>query len=101
MLVAGLFICTLAAAYLIFFGLVIWKKEELQLLTFFNEKQFHGDRHKLARAAGRFFILTGILACLLPFSLHFIHVLTGVVFAFVVIGGIAVLIFYYHKWNSA
>ncbi|WP_438313190.1 DUF3784 domain-containing protein [Sporosarcina sp. FA9] len=83
-----------ASTFCIIFGYLIWKKEELSLISGYNEKTFSGDKEKLARGIGILLIVIGILTILLPFGLEFVGSITGIIYGFIVVVGSVVTYLY-------
>jgi hypothetical protein len=93
-LLGGFIACFFVSILLFLFSYLIWNKKELSLIAGFNEETFKGDKNKLARAAGIFLVVTGVLTLLLPFGLEFIGSAAGTIFSIVIIVGTIGLIIY-------
>lgn len=83
-MIAGFVVCGIVSFIMFLFGYLIWKKKHLHLIAGYNEKEFTGNKEKLAKVAGMFSICIGILTFLLPFGLEFIGEFVGVFFAIIV-----------------
>lgn len=59
-------ICFFAALVIFLFSYLLWKKKMLFLLIGFNEKEFLGDKEKLAKRVGIITTIIGIATLLLP-----------------------------------
>ncbi|WP_369902814.1 DUF3784 domain-containing protein [Bacillus manliponensis] len=83
-MIAGFVVCVIVSLIMFLFGYLIWKKKKLHLIAGYNEKEFTGNKEKLAKISGVFSICIGILTLLLPFGLEFIGDFVGIIFAITV-----------------
>lgn len=84
-MIAGFVVCGIVSFIMFMFGYLIWKKKQLYLIAGYNEKEFKGNKEKLAKVAGMFSIFIGILTVALPFGLEYINEFVGIFFSIIVV----------------
>ncbi|WP_421385275.1 DUF3784 domain-containing protein [Bacillus salacetis] len=93
-MIIGLLICGIAGVLIIYFGYLIWKKKKLHFIAGYSEDDYKGNKGKLAKVFGIYFSLIGIITVFLPFSIHYIGLVTGTVYLFsLIISGIPLAFF--------
>jgi succinate-acetate transporter protein len=65
-------------------GYFILGKKKLFLIVGYNTKTFRGDRNKLAKAMGMFFIFVGILTFLFAFTLEYFGSYATIFFSIII-----------------
>ena len=101
MLLGGFIVCLFVSLLFFSFGYLIWKKKDLSIIAGYNENTFKGDKNKLAKAAGSFSVVIGLLTLILPFALEFIGSFVGILFGTVIIVGTIGLVIYISSLNKA
>jgi hypothetical protein len=79
-LLGGLLICGTLGIFIIYIGYLISVKKKLWLIAGYNKGVYKGNKDKLARVFGLYFILIGIITVFLPFSLLYIGLFTGKIY---------------------
>lgn len=100
MLLGGFIACLFVGLLFFILSYLIWNKKELSLIAGYNEKTFKGDKNKLAKAAGSFLLVIGILVLILPLGLELIGSIIGIIFTIVTILGTIVLVAYMQLLNK-
>lgn len=77
-MIAGFVVCGIVSFIMFIFGYLIWRKKQLYLIAGYNEKEFKGNKEKLAKVTGIFCICISILTFAFPFGLEYIGEFVGV-----------------------
>lgn len=99
-MLGGFIICLFVSILLFFFSYLIWKKKDFSFVAGYDENTFKGDKNKLAKAAGSFLVVMGILTLILPFALEFIGSFVGILFGTIIIAGTIGLVIYINSLNK-
>lgn len=100
MLLGGFLVCLFVSLLLFSFSYLIWKKKDLSIIAGYDENTFKGDKDKLAKAAGSFLLVIGILTLILPFALEFVGSFVGILFGTIIIVGTIGLVIYINSLNK-
>ncbi|NNU94075.1 DUF3784 domain-containing protein [Geobacillus sp. NFOSA3] len=65
-------ICIITGLLFILVGWLIWKKKKLKLIAGYDEKQYKGDKNKLARVMGIYSITLGVIIIIFPFLMEYL-----------------------------
>jgi len=99
-MLGGFIICLFVSLLLFSFSYLIWKKKDLSIIAGYDENTFKGDKDKLAKAAGSFLVVVGLLTLILPFALEFIGSFVGILFGAIIMVGTIGLVIYINSLNK-
>ncbi|MBM7646576.1 putative membrane protein [Scopulibacillus daqui] len=79
-------------AILMLLGCLIWFKKMLFLIAGYREEKYKGDKRKLAKQAGAFVIIVGMMIAILPLFIYWFGNIAAIIFSILLVISVVALI---------